>query len=284
MSFPGGGTEWVRFVLDVLVVAFIVFQIILLFRGTRAFQALIWLSSVLVLYTLSSDRFLGLTTVNWFLSNFMGSLVILVIILFQEDIRRTIGRLYWMPGWLGGGTTDVRTTAESVEQIVDAARTMSARRIGAIIAVERTADLSPFEQGSIPLDAAMERHLLFLLFVPAYENPTHDGAVIVRNNRIVAAHAILPLAVNPDDEQLGTRHRAALGLSEQTDALVVVVSEETGRISVAQGGRFERGVEPDRLRELLLTEAGSGQEVSLLDRLRHLRAPGGTKSPRGVKE
>lgn len=283
MSFPGGGIEWARFVLDVLVVAFIVYQIILLLRGTRAFQALIWLSSVVALYTLSGDRFLGLTTVNWFLSNFMGSLVILVIILFQEDIRRTMGRLYWMPGWLGGGT-DARTTAESVEQIVDAARNMSARRIGALIAVERTADLSPFEQGSIPLDAAMERHLLFLLFVPAYENPTHDGAVIVRNNRIVAAHAILPLSQNLDDEQLGTRHRAALGLSEQTDALVVVVSEETGRISVAQGGRFEMGVAPDRLRELLLTEAGSGQEVSLLDRLRHMRAPAGTKPPGGIEE
>jgi diadenylate cyclase len=258
MSFFGSGLELVRVVLDVLVVAFIIYQVIRLFRGTRAFQAFIWLAAVIGLYTLSNDRLLGLATVNWFLSNFMGSLVILVIILFQEDIRRALGRLYWVPGWLGGGT-GARTTSESAEQVVDAARALSARRIGALIAMERTGDLSPFEQGSIPLDAALERHLLFLLFVPAYENPTHDGAIIVRNNRIVAAHCILPLSENLDDDQLGTRHRAALGLSEQTDALVVVVSEETGRISVARGGKFEMGVEPDRLRELLLTDiSGEG--------------------------
>jgi len=255
MSFLGGGLEAVRFVLDVFVVAFIIYHVILLFRGTRAFQAFIWLAAVIALYTLSSDRLLGLTAVNWFLSNFMGSLVILAIILFQEDIRRALGRLYWVPSWLGGGT-GVRTTSESAEQVVDAARSLSARRIGALIAMERTADLSTFEQGSIPLDAALNRHLLFLIFVPAYENPTHDGAIIVRNNRIVAAHCILPLSEHLDDEQLGTRHRAALGLSEQTDALVVVVSEETGRISVARGGRLEIGVAPDRLRELLLTDAG----------------------------
>jgi diadenylate cyclase len=132
--------------------------------------------------------------------------------------------------------------------------------VGALIVLEQKADLRPFEKGSIPLDAALDRNLLFLLFVPAFENPTHDGAVLVRGNRIVAAHCILPLAqVVATDRAFGTRHRAALGLAEQTDALVIVVSEETGRISVAWNGHLERGLAPDRLREILITASAQQQ-------------------------
>lgn len=254
MGFLSGSWEFLRFTLDVVVVAFIIYHLIQLFRGTRAFQAFIWLVVVGALYTFSNDRFLGLTAVNWFLSNFIGSLVILVIILFQEDIRRAMGRLYWMPSWLKG--THETTTGESVEEIVAAAKALSTRSIGALMVIERSADLSTFERGAISMDSSINRHILFMLFVPSYENPTHDGAVIIRKNRIVAAHCILPLTENRS-VNLGTRHRAALGLSEQTDAVMVVVSEETGMISVAMNGQIERGVPADRLRELLLTETAA---------------------------
>lgn len=259
MTFLSGAGEYLRFLLDVVAVAFIMYQIFLLFRGTRAFQALMALGAVVVLFIISNERFLGLVAVNWVLSNFLGGITILLIVLFQEDIRRAFGRMSWVPAWLGGSTDKGRST-ESIEEVVEAVKALAGRRLGALMVFELEADLRPFEKGSIPLDAALDRNLLFLLFVPAFENPTHDGAVLIRGNRIAAAHCILPLSQSQADRAMGTRHRAALGLAEQTDALVVVISEETGRISVASEGKLEKGVAPDRLREILMTRLGSAEQ------------------------
>jgi diadenylate cyclase len=253
------GWEVVRFALDALVLAFLIYEVITFFRGTRAVHAIGALAVLLLLFLISNERFLGLTTINLVLSNFMGGIAVLVVVLYQDDLRRALMRLAWLPKWLGGVGGEARSR-EHLEEVVEAVKALASRRVGALIVLEQKADLRPFEKGSIPLDAALDRNLLFLLFVPAFENPTHDGAVLVRGNRIVAAHCILPLAqVVATDRAFGTRHRAALGLAEQTDALVIVVSEETGRISVAWNGHLERGLAPDRLREILITASAQQQ-------------------------
>src|SRR4029078_5128344 len=205
---------------------------------------------IIGLYFLS--RWLQLETVNWVIRNLAGYVVFAIIVLFQSDIRRALahfGRAPFFRYFERASSAD-----ETIEELVVATTSLSAKRTGAIIVIERQIGLRNYIEGGIPLDATVTYDLLTSIFQP--NSPLHDGAVIVQGNRIAAAACFLPLSVNPRvSRELGTRHRAALGLTEENDAVAIVVSEESGAISLAIGGDLERGLSPEalgtRLRGLL---------------------------------
>lgn len=238
-------------VLDVAIVAVFFYQLLLLIRGTRAVQMAVGAGFVTAMFFLS--RYLELEAVNWLIRNAAGYVVFAVIVLFQADIRRALahfGRAPFLryfsrqPG-----------AEDAIEELVVAVSNLSSHRIGALIVIERQIGLRNYIEGGIPLDAVITYDLLASIFQTT--SPLHDGAVIVQGDRIAAAACFLPLSVNQKvSRQLGTRHRAALGLTEENDALAVVVSEETGVVSLAINGRLERELTPDTLRVRLTTLLG----------------------------
>jgi len=228
--------------IDLAVVAFIVYRIVLLIRGTRAVQMVLGLALFGVAY-IASQR-LGLFTLNWLLNNFLGSLIIILVVIFQADIRRALTRVGTGPfmGFRGNN-------AIAAEELAQAAGWLSAHRIGGLIVLEREVGLSDYIEAGRPVDARLSAVLLETIFMPG--SPLHDGAVIVQGDQVVAAKCLLPLSSSPDLGALGTRHRAAIGLTEETDAAVVVVSEEDGTISLAKGGVLTRHLDPTGLRQRL---------------------------------
>jgi diadenylate cyclase len=190
--------------------------------------------------------FFELLTLAWLLDNFLGPAVLIVVILFQADIRRGLGRL-------GRGffpRLSERQESQIVEEVVRAAQSLSARRVGALIVLERRTGLDDQVESGTPIDAAVSKDLLVSLFQPT--SPLHDGAVLIQQGRVSHAGAILPLTLRTDlPEGVGTRHRAAVGITEETDAAVIVVSEETGSIAVVMSGDMIRGLDAPRLREVL---------------------------------
>lgn len=232
-------------VVDLLLVALIFYYLLLLIRGTREVQILIGLLVLVAVYY--SAQALELRALETTLQNFFIFLPVALIVLFQHEIRRALARFGSTPLW---GFTDQKKVATTFNELVLAAATLSERKIGALIVVERVEGLRNYVENGIQLDAVVSLDLLINLFTPG--TPTHDGAVIIQGERIAAAACFLPLTQNPElSKEFGTRHRAALGISEETDALVVVVSEETGTISVAFGGEVHRPLEPKDLRNLL---------------------------------
>src|SRR5688572_8080550 len=194
------------------------------------------------------SRWLQLETVNWVIRNLATYVVFAIIVLFQSDIRRAMAHFGRAP--IFRYFERVQSTDETIEELVVTATNLASRRIGAIIVVERQIGLRNYIEGGIPLDAMVTYDLLASIFQPG--TPLHDGAVIVQSDRIDAAACFLPLSVNPRvSRELGTRHRAALGVTEENDALAIVVSEETGAISLALAGALEREITPERLRDRL---------------------------------
>ncbi len=241
-------SEWVRLalrVLDFVLVYYLLYRILLLIKGTRAVQMLLGLFVIIGAYFAS--RVLGLSTLHWLIGNFISySFIFIVIVLFQHDIRRGLQRL----GGTHVFTGDIRAGRAAVEELVKGAAALAARRLGALIVVERGGDLEDFAKQGTPIDARLSRELLLALFQHA--SPLHDGAVVVRGNRLAAAGVFLPLTSQDDvDPELGTRHRAALGLTEEVDAVVLVVSEERGEISLVVDGRIRRGLDQATLRKAL---------------------------------
>jgi diadenylate cyclase len=225
--------------LDILIVAYVIYRIFLLIRGTRTVQMVVGL--VLIGLAFVTSQMLGMFTVNWLLNNFLGSLIIILVVIFQADIRRALTRMGAGPSFGIRGSA-----ARTAEEVAAAAAWLAARRIGALIVIEREVGLSEFAETGRLLDARVSRELLENIFTRG--TPLHDGAVIIKGDRIVAAGCLLPLSTNPDVSlSLGTRHRAAIGLTEENDALVTVVSEETGTISIASRGRLVQGMEPPTL-------------------------------------
>jgi diadenylate cyclase len=239
-----------RDVIDIALVSLLIYEVLVLIRGTRAVQMAVGAGLAVALFYLS--KILQLETVNWLIRNMVGYVVFAAIVLFQSDIRRALAHLGRAPffRYLAKG----ETVDETVEEIAVAAQMLSSQRTGAIVVVERQIGLRNYSEGGIPLDAQISYDLLVTIFQVG--SPLHDGAVIIQENRISAAACFLPLTVNPRlSKDLGTRHRAAIGLTEENDALAVVVSEETGWISLVLDGRVERNITPEhlriRLRELL---------------------------------
>jgi diadenylate cyclase len=237
-----GNLRW-QDVVDIILVAVIIYQIVLVLRGTQAIQVLAGLFLLFLAYLVA--RQLEFFTLEWLLDIIVKSFVLIVIILFQADIRRFLSRM----GKKALAPTGIHPPV-TTEEVCDAADTLASRHIGALIVIERYIGLSELLEGAIRLDALVSKELLVSLFWP--HNPTHDGAVIVQGDRAVAAGCLLPLTRNPDlDPTLGTRHRAAVGITEQTDALALVVSETTGQISLSQGGKLRRDLTRLQLRQTL---------------------------------
>jgi diadenylate cyclase len=247
--------------LDVLIVAVVLYEILKLLRGTRAVQMGLGAGLLVLLFYLS--RWAHLETVNWLIRNMVGYLVFAQIVLFQADIRRALAHFGRTP--FGAYFARKQRADETIEEIVVAAGMLAAQRVGGIVAIERSIGLRNYIEGGIPLDATVTYDLLVTIFRPG--TPLHDGAVIIQGDRIAAAACFLPLTVNPRvSKDFGTRHRAAIGLTEESDAVTVIVSEETGRISLALDGGIESGLSTDdlraKLRELLTTKRREPRELS----------------------
>jgi diadenylate cyclase len=235
-----------RDAVDILIVAVVIYEILKLIKGTRAVQMALGAGLLVAMFYVSS--WAKLSTVNWFIRNMVGYVVFALIVLFQSDIRRALahfGRARFFRSLVRTDDGD-----EVVEELTVAATMLSGQRIGAIIAVERQIGLRNFIEAGIPLDATLTYDLIVTIFRPG--SPLHDGAAIVQGDRVAAAACFLPLTVNPFvSKDFGTRHRAAIGLTEETDAAAIVVSEETGTISLSLAGQIERGLTVDELRARL---------------------------------
>ncbi len=232
-------------VVDILVVAFIIYQIFLLIKGTRAVQILIGLAVIFLAFLIA--RKVELLTLHWILNSFLSSVILVIIILFKTEIRRVLAQV--------GRSPFVRTPAETlqtIEEIIKAAVYLSSHLTGALIVMERQTGLNDYVRTGTLIDARVSWELLVSIFHT--QSPIHDGAVIIQNSKVTAAGCYLPLTRNTKvSKSFGSRHRAALGLTDEADSAIVVVSEETGRISVAINGRFTRGLDSTTLKRVLQT-------------------------------
>jgi len=232
---------------DVGLVAVLIYWVLVILRGTRAMQVAIGLCLVFLGYLFA--RRVGLVTVTTILDSVLAYLAVIVVIIFQSDIRRALARMGRRP-LLRGQRTAKET--QTIEEVIKAAGTLAQKRIGALIAFERTAALDEFIERGTEVDAAVSKELLHSIFVPSFENPMHDGSVIIREGRIWQAGAFLPMAGTAGgDRSLGARHRAGIGITEETDAVVVVVSEERGAISLCFDGNIVRNLDVASLRDAL---------------------------------
>jgi diadenylate cyclase len=231
--------------LDVLIVAFIIYQMMNLIRGTRAVQMALGLTVLVAFFYFS--RWSHLETVSWLLTNILPYFVFAIIVIFQSEIRRALAH-FGRTTFFSGFSTLNRT--EFYDEIALAANTLASRRTGALIVIQRDIGLKSYIESGIAMDAVLSYDLLVTIFNSAV--PLHDGAVIIQNGRIAAAACFLPLTVKPRlSKELGTRHRAAIGVTEETDAVAIIVSEESGVISFAHDGNIERFLDTDSLKKRL---------------------------------
>ncbi len=242
-------------VLDIAIMAWILYRAMLVIRGTRAIQSLLGLLVLVALYLVSG--WIGLYTIHWVLEKFFVYIVLAVIILFQQDIRRGLatagGRLF--------PSIRTPTRVSMLEDLVRASFALASRRIGALIAIEREASLEEYVEPAAHLDALVSQELLLAIFHPT--SPLHDGAVVIQKGRLAVAKAFLPLSHSKTVSRFfGTRHRAAIGLTEETDALVIVVSEERGTVSLVEHGQIMPTTDVNQLRDLLqeTLQPGGGPE------------------------
>jgi diadenylate cyclase len=243
---------------DIAIVSFLIYEFLKLIRGTRAVQ--MGVGTLLIVAMFYISRLAPLQTVNWLIRNMLVYVAFAAIVIFQSDIRRALAHFGQAPFFRYFNRQE--SADETIEEIVVAATMLSSQKVGAIIAVEREIGLRNYIESGIPLDATLTYDLLVTIFHPG--SALHDGAVIIQENRVAAAACFLPLTINPKiSRELGTRHRAAIGLTEEGDALAVIVSEETGYISVAIDGRIDRQLSPEdlrsRLRTLVTLRGGSRQ-------------------------
>jgi len=240
---------------DILVVSYIIYRVLLLIRGTRAQQMLVGLG--LIILAFFASRFLGFKTLSWILDNFISSILLVVIVVFQNDIRRglqRVGRRNFF-GAMGFGPGIFLA-----DELMKAAEIMARDQTGAIILIEREANLNELADSGVRLDAKVSSSLLAQLFVTP--GPLHDGALIIQGSRITAAAVFLPLSQNPQlSPYLGTRHRAAVGATEELDALAIVISEERGQIALAESGILHRNLEPEKLKSMLQKYFGEHKDA-----------------------
>jgi len=237
--------------LDIGIIAFIVYRLIHMMRGTRAMQMVIGLVVVLLVYVASQT--MRLFTLNWVLDNFLGSIILVIIVVFQSDIRRALTQVGTAPLFSG---PDRIERGQALEEITKAVVSMASKRVGALIVFEREVGLNDYIEVGTPLDARVSRELVESVFLP--RSPIHDGALMIRKGRMAAARCFLPLSVDANlSRELGTRHRAAVGLTEETDAAAVVVSEEQGKISLVVDGKVTQDVDGPRLRSELTRLLGT---------------------------
>ena len=235
----------VRAAVDILIIAVIIYYVLVLLRGTRAAQMTVAILLLVVFFY--GARWARLEMVEWLLTTLLPYFAIALIVLFQPEIRRALARAGHNPLWRRFYAPDL---TESHDDVLLAVNHCSQNKIGALIIFEREVGLKTYVESGVPLDSALSYDLLVSIFLPG--SPLHDGAVIIQGNRVAAAACFLPLSLNPMiTTQLGTRHRAAIGVTEESDAVAVVVSEQTGEIALATGGSIELHLTPDQLTERL---------------------------------
>jgi diadenylate cyclase len=241
-------------VIDILAVAFVVYQLLQIVRGTRAAHILAGIITVFLLYQIAIRA--GLEALRSLLASLAPYTAIAIIVLFQSEIRRTLARL-GRRRLMGG-----YRRPESADEILLALSSLSADRTGALIVLERDIGLRTFIESGVRLDSNISRDLLLSIFLPG--TALHDGAVIIQKDRIAAAACFLPLTVNPSVlTTMGTRHRAGIGITEETDCLSIIVSEETGQISVAAFGEIERGVTIERVDQRIAEHFGASGKLKV---------------------
>ena len=241
---------WLRVsltVLDILLVALIIYEVLVMIRGTRAAPMLAGLAAVAAAFYLA--RIGELVTLNWLVSHLLPYVVFALIVVFQSEIRHVLSDVGRRISFLRGSAVE----GDSYDDIVLAANLFSQHQTGALIVIEREIGLRTYIESGVAMDAKLSYDLLATIFRPSA--PLHDGAVIIQKDRLAAAACFLPLSMNPVlSTQMGTRHRAGIGITEETDAIAVIVSEESGAISMAVGGGIERDLTPEQLRERLGSE------------------------------
>ena len=246
--------SWIA-ALDILIAAFVIYQALVFIQGRRAMHMVVGVALAVLFFYFS--RWTRLDTVSWLLSTMLPYFVFLIIIVFQSEIRRALA--HFGETAFPSGISRINRT-ESEEEIILSVEKLASSRTGALIVIERTIGLRSYIESGVALDAVLSYDLLVTIF--NHNLPLHDGAVIVQNNRIAAAACFLPLTVKPRlSKDLGTRHRAAIGITEETDAVAIVVSEETGSLSFASGGQIERGLTLDALRMKLRESFGQKSQA-----------------------
>ncbi len=263
--------DWIS-VIDILLVSLVFYGVFTLIQGTQAVQLLRGIVIIVVIIVVITNVF-QLTAFNWLIRNSLPALLVAIPVVFQPELRRLLERLGRSPGGLLGRRSREAALRQVIEAISQACSQLSLARHGARIVLERDTGLQDIIETGVYLNAAVSRDLLLTIFFP--NSALHDGAVIVHEARIVAAGCVLPLsAADGGDRHLGTRHRAALGVTEGSDAIAVVVSEETGIISIAHNGRMIRRLDERRLAKILTAFYRSRFETSLPEWLERLRRPG----------
>jgi diadenylate cyclase len=254
-------------VIDILLVALVFYWILTLIQGTQAEQLLRGVLVLSVLAVIVASALNSLTAFSWLLDKALPAILVAIPVIFQPELRRALERVGRTSKLLTSSKGQPTQIEQSIEAVVRAVLPMSRLKHGALIVFERTTGLEDNIETGIRLDALASSDLLRTIFVPG--NILHDGAVIIRNNRLVAASVILPLghAIGPSKQLLGTRHLAALGITEMTDAVVVVVSEETGIISIASNGQLIRGLEQHELEQMLKAFYASRNNQSMWRRI-----------------
>jgi diadenylate cyclase len=231
-------------VIDIVLVAVVIYQFLMLVRGTRAAPMLVGVAAVAIGFYIA--RVGRLTTLSWLVSTLLPYVIFALIVVFQAELRHALANL----GSLLTLSRATSSESDAYDDIVLAANLFSQNQTGALIIIEREIGLRTYIESGVPLDARLSYDLLATIFRPSA--PLHDGAVIVQKDRIAAAACFLPLSMNPVlSTQMGTRHRAGIGITEETDAIAVIVSEESGAISLAVAGNFERDLTVEQLRERL---------------------------------
>lgn len=237
--------RWFQDTVDIALVYYLFYRLLLIIKGTRAFQMLLGIG--LIVIALIASRTLEFYTLDWLIYSFWSQVVIAVVILFQPEIRRALAQMGERRFFRSLSPVE---SSKFIEEIVKASVSMANKRIGALIVLERETDLATIVEMGTELDARVSKEVLTSIFLPY--SPIHDGAAIIRNGRIVSAGCFLPLTLSTTvAKTLGTRHRAAVGLTEETDAVVVVVSEETGEISVVRHGQIEQDLDAPKLRKII---------------------------------
>jgi uncharacterized protein (TIGR00159 family) len=224
----------ISWIVDLGIVWFLVYRALVVIRGTRAMPMLVGLVAIATVYLIAQP--LGLVTLGWLIDNFLSSIILVIVVIFQDEIRRTLTKVGAHPLLFSGNRAE---PVSHFDEVGIAVGKLSRARVGALIVIERDVGLDEIIEEGVTLDAKLSRKLLFSIFVK--ESALHDGAVIIEGGIIRAAGVVLPLSSNPDiDPSFGTRHRAALGITERSDAVVIVVSEESGSVTLlADGGVYQ---------------------------------------------
>lgn len=244
-------------IIDICLVWFVIYKLLMLIKGTKGIQLIKGIFVIIVIQTIS--RLVGFQTLLWLMNQALTYGFLAIMIIFQPEIRRALEQVGRGNLFVRKSMHERKSDSSKIDAIVYATEYMAKRRIGALITIEKGFDLSDYIETGIKMDATITSQLLINIFIP--NTPLHDGAVIIKQEQIAAAACYLPLSESPFiSKELGTRHRAAVGISEVTDAVTIIVSEETGQISLTRTGELYRQLDTEQLRNALLTELSEKKE------------------------